>query len=159
MTSRVGANPDADLFKQFGIGGYNPTTAYTANGGLPSFVRQRIYRIRRRPMGTHSGIQQRLGFCAERCHQQGLSRNQVRRGVPQVKFPFFQVPAPHGIVNYSANKPPFPRRRRRRWDRRSAASTGRCDRFRAARAGGQRFDFDDELHLVPESRMGRLCAG
>src|SRR5437588_4711372 len=35
VTSRVGANPDADLFKEFGIGGDNPTTAYTANGGAP----------------------------------------------------------------------------------------------------------------------------
>jgi len=35
VTSRLGANPTADLFKAFGIGGYNPTTATTNNGGLP----------------------------------------------------------------------------------------------------------------------------
>jgi hypothetical protein len=37
VTSRVGANPDTDSFKEFGIGGYNPTTAYTGNGGLMNF--------------------------------------------------------------------------------------------------------------------------
>src|SRR5260370_36519514 len=35
VTSRLGANPSADLFKQFGIGGYNPTGATANNGGLP----------------------------------------------------------------------------------------------------------------------------
>ena len=33
VTSRVGANPNSDLYTQFGIGGYNPMTAL--NGGLP----------------------------------------------------------------------------------------------------------------------------
>src|SRR5207248_11337954 len=35
VTSRLGANPTADLFSQFGIAGYNPTTATANNGGLP----------------------------------------------------------------------------------------------------------------------------
>ena len=30
------SEPGMDLFKQFGIGGYNPTIAYTDNGGLPN---------------------------------------------------------------------------------------------------------------------------
>ena len=33
VTSRVGANPNEDLYTQFGIGGYNPMTVL--NGGLP----------------------------------------------------------------------------------------------------------------------------
>ena len=35
VTSRLGANPNTDLFTQFGIGGYNPTAATANNGGLP----------------------------------------------------------------------------------------------------------------------------
>src|SRR5262249_31445797 len=35
VTSRIGANPGADLFAKFGIGGYNPTGATANNGGLP----------------------------------------------------------------------------------------------------------------------------
>src|SRR5580658_7319202 len=35
VTSRIGANPTTDLFKTFGIGGYDPTTATANNGGLP----------------------------------------------------------------------------------------------------------------------------
>ncbi len=35
VTSRIGANPTTDLFTQFGIGGYDPTTATANNGGLP----------------------------------------------------------------------------------------------------------------------------
>ena len=35
VTSRIGANPSTDLFTQFGIGGYDPTTATANNGGLP----------------------------------------------------------------------------------------------------------------------------
>jgi hypothetical protein len=35
VTSRIGANPSTDLFTQFGIGGYDPTTATSNNGGLP----------------------------------------------------------------------------------------------------------------------------
>ena len=35
VTSRIGANPSTDLFKQFGIGGYDPTAATANNGGLP----------------------------------------------------------------------------------------------------------------------------
>src|ERR1700683_2121735 len=35
VTSRIGANPSTDLFTQFGIGGYDPTTAAANNGGLP----------------------------------------------------------------------------------------------------------------------------
>ena len=57
---------------------------------------------------SHSGIQQRSGLCPERRHQQGIPCDQDRRGIPASEFPFFQVPAPHGIVNYSANETAFP---------------------------------------------------
>ena len=77
----------------------------------------------------------------------------------QVKFPFFQVPAPHGIVNYNANQTAFPSTKTSSLGPTVGGQHRRRDRFRVARAGGQRFHLDNQFHFVPESRVGRLCAG
>ena len=71
--------------------------------------RQRIHQFRRRAMEPHPRIQQRLGFRPERRHQQGLSRDQVRRGVPPGQVPV--LPGSRlltGSVNYSSNQTAFP---------------------------------------------------
>ena len=120
VTSRVGANPDADLFKQFGIGGYNPTTAYTANGGLPNFTAGGYTGLRRRTVGSHARIQQRLGLCPERRDQQGVARDQDRRGIPAGEVPV--LPGSRSSRNRQLQRATRRRSRRRRHplsDRRS----------------------------------------
>ncbi len=123
------------------------------------FLRQRLYRIRRRPMGPDTGIQQRLGLCAERRHQQGLPRDQDRRGIPPGEVPVLPGSRSSRDRQLHRQRNRLPVRRRLRLSGRPSRQYGRCDRFRAARTGGQCFHFDDELHLVAESRLGRICSG
>ena len=58
VTSRIGANPGTDLFKQFGIGGYDPTGATANNGGLPQIGFGNGYpQTRRERLDSDQGIQ------------------------------------------------------------------------------------------------------
>ena len=159
VTSRVGANPDADLFKEFGIGGYNPTTAYTGNGGLPSFSAGGYTGFGGAQWGPTLEYNNVWDFVQNVAISKGSHAIKIGAEFRQVKFPFFQVPAPHGIVNYSANETAFPSiedflsgayRRRQH---------GRFHRIRAARPSGQRLDFDYQLHLLAKNRLGRICPG
>ncbi len=158
VTSRVGANPDADLFKQFGIGGYNPTTAYTANGGLPSMSASGYTGFGGAQWGPTLEYNNVWDFVQNVAISKGSHAIKIGAEFRQVKFPFFQVPAPHGIVNYSANETAFPSAKTSSLGPTVGGEHGRRDRFRAARPGGQRFDLDDEFHFVPEGRLGRLCS-
>src|SRR5262249_5893992 len=124
VTSRVGANPDVDLFAQFGIGGYNPTKAYTANGGLSEIVPRRHTGFRGGQMGPPPGYNKRLGFVQNVAISKASHAIKVGAEFRQVKFPFFQVPAPHGIVNYSANETAFPSGRASSLGPTVGASTG-----------------------------------
>ena len=87
VTSRLGANPTADQFQQFGIGGYNPTGATANNGGLAADQHQRLPADRRERLDSDQGIQQRLGFRPERRHQQGFALPEVRRRIPSDQVP------------------------------------------------------------------------
>ncbi len=108
VTSRVGANPSADLFKEFGIGGYNPTFAYTANGGLPNFSAGGYTGFGGAQWGPTLEYNNVLDFVQNVAITKGSHAIKMGAEFRQVKFPFFQVPAPHGIVNYSANETAFP---------------------------------------------------
>ena len=88
VTSRIGGNPGTDLFTQFGIGGYNPTTAHGQQRRTAADrLQQRLSADRRQRLDSHQGIQQRLGLHPERRGQQGLARAQVRRRVPADQVP------------------------------------------------------------------------
>src|SRR4051812_41497842 len=108
VTSRVGANPDADLFKELGIGGYNPTFAYTANGGLPSFSAGGYTGFGGAQWGPTLEYNNVWDFVQNVAISKGSHAIKIGAEFRQVKFPFFQVPAPHGIVNYSSNQTAFP---------------------------------------------------
>ena len=51
LLARTQANADQDLFKEFGIGGLNPTTSYCHNGGLPLISPEGYSDVRRRRIG------------------------------------------------------------------------------------------------------------
>ncbi len=113
VTSRVGANPTADLFKEFGIGGYNPMTAL--NGGLPqmqfdggnnaSTSYTQIGANDWLPSKEYSNV---WDFIQNVAISKGGHALKFGAEYRPIKFPFFQVPYPHGEMNYNRNSTAFP---------------------------------------------------
>ena len=108
VTSRVGANPDTDSFKEFGIGGYNPTTAYTGNGGLMNFSANGYTGFGGAQWSPTLEYNNVWDFVQNVAISKGSHAIKLGAEFRQIKFPFFQVPAPHGIVNYNSNQTAFP---------------------------------------------------
>jgi len=109
VTSRIGANPSTDLFKQFGIGGYNPTTATANNGGLPQIGFGNGYPT----VGATDWVPTKeYNNVWDLVQNVALSKgaHAYKFGVEfrSVKFPFFQVPDPHGNIGFSQNETAFP---------------------------------------------------
>jgi hypothetical protein len=108
VTSRVGNAPNTDAFAQLGIGGYNPTSAYTGNGGLP-FLSAGGYTTfggsEWSPTLEYNNV---WDFVQNVAISKGSHALKIGGEFRQVKFPFFQVPDPHGRVNYSSNETAFP---------------------------------------------------
>jgi len=124
VTSRVGANPDADLFKEFGIGGYNPTYAYTANGGLPFLTASGYNNFGGAEWSPTLEYNNVWDFVQNVAISKGSHAIKIGAEFRQVKFPFFQVPDPHGRVNYSNNQTAFPSTKSSSLGPTVAASTG-----------------------------------
>jgi hypothetical protein len=109
VTSRIGANPGTDLFTQFGIGGYNPTTAAANNGGLPQISFGNGYPT----VGATDWVPTKeFNNVWDLIQNVSLNRGShaFRFGFEfrSVKFPFFQVPDPHGNIGFSSNETAFP---------------------------------------------------
>jgi hypothetical protein len=109
VTSRVGANPSADLFTQFGIGGYNPMTAL--NGGLPQMqfdgntTYSQIGANDWLPSKEYSNV---WDFVQNVAINRGPHALKFGAEFRPIKFPFFQVPYPHGEMNFSRNSTAYP---------------------------------------------------
>lgn len=109
VTLRVGANATTDEFKAFGIGGYDPTTAAADNGGLPAISVGRYSS----PIGGNDWLPTK-----EYSNEWDLIENlSVVKGSHSLKFggefrelhfPFFQVPAPHGDMNFGRTETAYP---------------------------------------------------
>lgn len=108
VTSRSGPNGDKDLFKEFGIGGYDPTYAYINNGGLPTFSVGGYTGFGGANWGPTLEYNNVWDFVQNVAIVKGSHAIKVGAEFRQVKFPFFQVPQPHGQVNYSSNETAFP---------------------------------------------------
>ncbi len=109
VTSRLGANPTADLFSQFGIGGYNPTTATALNGGLPQIGFSNGYA----QTGANNWIPTKeynnvWDFIQNVAFAKGKHALKFGAEYRPIKFPFFQVPNPHGVISYNQNETAFP---------------------------------------------------
>ncbi|MCC7176256.1 MAG: TonB-dependent receptor [Bryobacterales bacterium] len=104
VTARTQYEPTKDRFKEFGIGGYNPTTMAAINGGLPN-----------------TSISDYTGFGAgnwipttEYSNVWDFVENvAVIKGKHSMKFgfeyrpigfPFFQVESPHGTMTFSRTR-------------------------------------------------------
>ncbi|HXB73910.1 MAG TPA: TonB-dependent receptor [Candidatus Acidoferrales bacterium] len=109
VTSRLGGNPTGDLFTQFGIGGYNPSTAAANNGGLPMTAFSNGYNA----IGATDWVPTKefnnvWDFIQNVAVNKGTHALKFGAEFRPIKFPFFQVPDPHGNIGYSQNETAFP---------------------------------------------------
>jgi len=109
VTSRIGANPSTDLFTQFGIGGYDPTTATANNGGLPQIGFGNGYPT----VGATDWVPTKefnnvWDLIQNVAISKGAHSYKFGFEFRSVKFPFFQVPDPHGNLGFSNNETAFP---------------------------------------------------
>ncbi|MBS1876088.1 MAG: carboxypeptidase regulatory-like domain-containing protein [Acidobacteria bacterium] len=107
VTSRVGANPNVDLFTQFGIGGYNPMTVL--NGGLPQMQFSQGYT----QIGANDWLPSKeysnvWDFIQNVAINRGSHALKFGAEYRIIKFPFFQVPYPHGEMNFNRNETAYP---------------------------------------------------
>lgn len=108
VTSRIGGNPAADAFAAVGIGGYNPTANYANNGGLPQFGLGHYSQIGANnwiPTKEYNNV---WDFIQNFAMNRGSHSLKFGAEYRPIKFPFFQVPDPHGDVNYSINQTAYP---------------------------------------------------
>ena len=108
VTSRVGANPNADAFSAVGIGGYNPTKASALNGGLPQFGLGRYSQIGANdwlPSKEYSNV---WDFIQNVAISKGSHALKFGAEYRPIKFPFFQFPYPHGELNFGQNETAYP---------------------------------------------------
>lgn len=113
VTSRVQtANASTDEFKAFNIGGYNPTT--TLNGGLPQIEFSTSSQVQY-PNQTYSQIGANdwlpskeysnvWDFIQNVAISKGSHAMKFGAEIRQIRFPFFQVPYPHGEWYFTQNE-------------------------------------------------------
>jgi hypothetical protein len=113
VTARTQANADTDAFKAVGIGGYDPTT--TLNGGLPqihfndSSGGTELYR----QVGANDWLPTKeynnvWDFIQNVAVTRGSHSMKFGAEFRPIQFPFFQVPYPHGEMNFNQNETAFP---------------------------------------------------
>src|SRR5580700_1610036 len=108
VTSRIGANPSTDLFTQFGIGGYDPTTATSNNGGLPQIGLSGYPTIGATDWVPTKEYNNVWDLVQNVALSKGAHAFKFGFEFRSVKFPFFQVPDPHGNLGFSNNETAFP---------------------------------------------------
>ncbi len=106
VTSRLQANPGVDQFKAYGIGGYNPTT--TLNGGLPSVGIDNYSGFGASDWLPSKEYNNVLDFIQNVAINKGSHAYKLGAEYRPIKFPFFQVPSPHGDLNFSRNDTAYP---------------------------------------------------
>jgi hypothetical protein len=106
VTSRVGANPGADAYTAVGIGGYNPVGPQ--NGGLPQFGLGRYSQIGANDWLPSKEYNNVWDFIQNVAITRGAHALKFGAEYRPIKFPFFQVPYPHGEMNFSQNDTAYP---------------------------------------------------
>ena len=112
VTARTQANSDVDAFKLAGIGGYNPTGPL--NGGLPQIhFNDSTGAQRYRQVGANDWLPTKeynnvWDFIQNVAVTKGTHSMKFGAEFRPIQFPFFQVPYPHGEMNFSTNETSFP---------------------------------------------------
>jgi hypothetical protein len=102
VTERVQANSDKDLFKEFGIKGYNPTGPL--NGGLPQTGLQDYTTIGAGnwlPTKEYNNV---WDFVQNLAINKGKHAFKLGAEYRPIKFPFFQVQSPHGQIDFQRDR-------------------------------------------------------
>jgi hypothetical protein len=106
VTARTQANADTDEFKAIGIGGYDPTS--TLNGGLPQFGLGRYSQAGANdwlPTKEYSNV---WDFIQNVSITKGSHAFKFGAEFRPIQFPFFQVPYPHGEMNFARTETAYP---------------------------------------------------
>jgi len=127
VTSRLGANPDKDLFAQFGIGGYNPTKAAALNGGLPQISISGYQQTGANDWIPTKEFNNVWDFIQNVAISKGSHAFKFGAEYRPIKFPFFQVPDPHGNIGYNGNQTAFPTSNSQTGDAVASALLGQLD--------------------------------
>jgi len=106
VTARTQANSATDEFKAVGIGGLDPTT--TLNGGLPQFGLGNYSQVGANdwlPTKEYSNV---WDFIQNVAITKGSHSFKFGAEIKPIQFPFFQVPFPHGEMNFARTETAFP---------------------------------------------------
>jgi len=99
VTARTQANANTDEYKAYGINGYDPTT--TLNGGLPQFGLGRYSQIGANDWLPTKEYNNEWDLIENLTISKGNHSIKVGGEFRELHFPFFQVPFPHGEMNFS----------------------------------------------------------
>ncbi|MGA2590949.1 MAG: TonB-dependent receptor, partial [Bryobacteraceae bacterium] len=108
VTARTQANAQTDEFKAIGIAGLDPTT--TLNGGLPqiSFAGTTYSNIGANDWLPTKEFSNVWDFIQNVAITRGSHAFKFGAEVKPIGFPFFQVPFPHGEMNFARTETAFP---------------------------------------------------
>ncbi|HXE13521.1 MAG TPA: carboxypeptidase-like regulatory domain-containing protein, partial [Bryobacteraceae bacterium] len=107
VTSRTQANSDVDTFTEAGIGGYNPTGA-ALNGGLPQIGMTNYSQIGANDWLPTKEYNNVWDFIQNVSVTKGNHSMKFGAEFRPIRFPFFQVPFPHGEMSFTRNETAFP---------------------------------------------------
>jgi hypothetical protein len=106
VTARTQGNANTDEFKAVGIAGFDPTT--TLNGGLPQFGLGRYSQVGANDWLPTKEFSNVWDFIQNVSITKGSHAFKFGGEYRPIKFPFFQVPYPHGEMNFSRNETSYP---------------------------------------------------
>ncbi len=108
VTERTQANATTDEFKAIGIGGYDPTGAAALNGGLPQFGLGRYRQVGANDWLPTKEFNNEWDLIENLSLTKGTHSFKFGGEFRELHFPFFQVPYPHGEMNFSRNETAYP---------------------------------------------------
>ncbi|MGC2660150.1 MAG: carboxypeptidase regulatory-like domain-containing protein [Bryobacteraceae bacterium] len=106
VTARTQANSDTDEYKAIGINGYDPTT--TLNGGLPQFGLGRYSQVGANDWLPTKEYNNEWDLIDNLSVTRGNHNLKFGAEFRELHFPFFQVPYPHGEMNFSRTETAYP---------------------------------------------------
>jgi hypothetical protein len=106
VTARTQANSNVDEYKAVGIGGLDPTT--TLNGGLPQFGLGRYSQIGANDWLPTKEYNNEWDLIDNISLTKGVHSLKFGAEFRELHFPFFQVPYPHGEMNFARTETAYP---------------------------------------------------
>ncbi len=106
VTARTQANAETDEYKAYGIGGYDPTT--TLNGGLPQITMNRYSQIGANNWLPTKEYNNEWDLINNLTINKGTHSIKVGFEFRELHFPFFQVPEPHGALDFERPETAYP---------------------------------------------------